>query len=109
MIIDDLEYLVHIGDKYAFLDSNGNILSPNRYDDASITSYGDSFFKTYKIGEKSYFYFEGKIYGPYDSIDTLNTFYGFNPSSSSGIKGWSIFTEKNGKTYIVSNGKEFSL
>ncbi len=109
--IKELQYSVMIGDKYAFADITGKVSSDARYDGIlQVSSYGDKFFKSFIKNGKKYFHFDGKLYGPYDEIDTLNTSYGYgNNLNYQKIERWSIFARKDGKDSIIANGKEFLL
>ena len=105
--IQEMQYVILIDDKYAIADRDGKIISKERYDSIdSITAYWSNFFRSMKIGEKKYFSFADKVYWPYDQIDTFNPSFGYNPSDTSSVRRWSIFVQKNGKNYIVVNGKE---
>lgn len=102
-----LEYVILVWEQYALADRDGKIISKERYDSIDlITAYWSNFFRSMKIGEKKYFSFADKVYWPYDQIDTFNPSFGYNPSDTSSVRRWSIFVQKNGKNYIVVNGKE---
>lgn len=106
--ITELQYSVLVNDKYAIVDINGKFLSSSRYDEVTqITTYGNKFYKSFVKDGKSFFFFDGKVYGGYDEIDSFNVSY--NPSNYSYVSKWSIFTKKGGKDYIIANGKEFQL
>lgn len=101
-----LQYSVLIWEKYAIADISGKIISPARYDSVSqMTSYWDMILINYSINGEVFFSFGGKSYGWYNEVDIFNVSYASNNTS---VKRWSIFVRKNGKDYIVVNGKEFA-
>ncbi len=108
--IQEMQYVILIDDKYAIADIDGKIISKDTYDSTdSIMVYWKNFFKSMKIGEKKYFSFGDTTYWPYDQIDTLNASFWYNTYDTSTVKRWSIFVQKNGKNYIVVNGKEILI
>jgi hypothetical protein len=109
--IKEMQYVVTIGDVYAFVDINGKMTSDTRYDEViSLSSHGDKFFKSVIKDGKKYFHFDKKLYGPYDEIDTLNTSFGYGSTSNyTKVMLWSIFARKDGKDFIIANGKELPL
>ena len=103
--IKDFQYVVSVENGYAFVDMNGKILSKEYYDTVNIfTTYGENYLKIFTKNEKMYMHYEGKLYGPYDYIDTFNPSYG-SQSSFTKVLRWSIFVKNNGKNFILVNGK----
>jgi hypothetical protein len=107
--IKDFQYVANVENGYAFADMNGKILSKEFYDTVNtFTSYGDSYLKIFTKNEKMFMHFEGRLYGPYDFIDTFNPSYG-NQLSTTKVLRWSVFVKNNGKNYILVNGKQIAI
>jgi hypothetical protein len=106
--IKELQYVVMIWDMYAFADISGKLTSDSRYDEViQLTSYGDKFFKSFIKDNKSYFFFDSKMYWAYDEIDPINISY--KAPNYSIVSKWSLFAKKNGKDVIIVNGREIAL
>jgi hypothetical protein len=108
--IGEAQYVALIGNKYVFVDINGTVITKDPFDAViNFMAYGEKFLKVFVRGEQTFIHYDGKTYGPYDTVESFNPSYSMMGGYGSSIARWSVFVKKNGANYILANGKEFKI